>query len=237
MHPSTHDYQSYPSCQHIMPSGRLCQCPAKKGLPLCINHSRDRQRVRNLAKAREVKNYTNPKRPDFRPEEDLNAEIFESLHFPALEDTAAVNIVIGNAIRLLGGKHLSVRAFEAIVNACRIAEINLRKGNAFFRTEMHPQLVDTDPVTPFSDAEGFVTPEESNLKALHEKAKVECGAEGMNIARARTGLMDHMFDPLAYPGLKRADAAEQAYLDRKKEEEEKEEKKKRLKPPLVKQTA
>src|SRR5260221_13580998 len=89
------DYKSYPTCQHIMPSGRVCQCPQIEGTRLCINHSRDHQRVRNLTKARDIKDQSNPKRADYRPLDDLNAAIFDSLKFPVLEDSAAIAITVG----------------------------------------------------------------------------------------------------------------------------------------------
>ncbi|MEO5936733.1 MAG: hypothetical protein ABIP81_05930 [Terriglobales bacterium] len=187
----------YPTCQHIMPSGRLCQCPQIAGIRLCVNHSRDHQRLRNLAKAREVKNYANPKRPDFRPMDDLNAEIFDSLKFPALEDPAAIAITLTNAGRLLGGRHISVREAECLGNLCRIAEINLRKGNAFFRSDMPAGLTDNDPVKPFGDAEGFVMPEEGPIKASHEELKRDFGTDRANRVRTELGYNDHMLEPLA----------------------------------------
>ncbi len=188
----------YPTCQHIMPAGRLCQCPALAGIRLCINHSRDHQRLRNLVKAREVKNYSNPKHPEYRPMDDLNAEIFDSLKFPALEDTAAIAITLTNAGRLLGGRHISVREAECLGNLCRIAEINLRKGNAFFRTSDIPAgLTDNDPVKPFGDAEGFVLPEEQPIKASHQQLKQDLGADRANQVRTELGFNDHMFEPLA----------------------------------------
>ena len=192
-------YKSYPTCEHIMPSGRLCQCPQKDGTRLCINHSRDHQRLRNLTKAREIKLQTDPGRPGCRPEADLNAAIFDSLQFPALEDTAAISITISNAIRLLGGNHISARAYEGIINGCRIAEINLRKGHAFFHDKdyIQPGLTDTDPVKPFGDAEGFVLPEEHAAKDAHEFLKRDFGADRAHAIRTELGYNDHMLEPMA----------------------------------------
>jgi len=206
----------YPTCTHIMPSGRLCQCPAKDRTPLCINHARDRQRLRNLQRARQFKDKYNPKRPDFRPMDDINAQVFESMHFPPLEDRESVSITLSNAIRLLGAGHITARAYEGIVNACRIAEINLRKGNAFGSTyEMQPGLVDNDPIPPFGDPEGFVLPEESYAKQAHDELKSMMGEDEANLHRAGHNFMDHLYEPLDYPGLDPTAAAQQAYLDRK----------------------
>lgn len=213
----------YPTCTHIMPSGRLCQCPAKDRTPLCINHARDRQRLRNLQRARQFKDKYGPKRPDYRPQEDINAQVFESMHFPPLEDREAIAITLTNAIRLLGGGHITPRAYEGIVNACRIAEINLRKGNAFSSTyEMQPGLVDNDPIPPFGDAEGFVLPEESYAKQAHDELKQMMGADEANLHRAGYNFMDHLYEPLDYPGLDPTAAAQQAYLDRKQAQAERE---------------
>ena len=178
------------TCRHIIPSGRLCECPQIHGIRLCINHSRDHQRLRNLAKAREIKDLSNPKRADYRPLDELNAAIFDSLNFPALEDTAAIAITIGNAIRLLGGNHISARAYEGIINGCRIAEINLRKGHVFFHDKdyIQPGLTDTAPVKPFGDAEGFVLPEEHAARNAHEFLKSDFGADRAHAIRTHDQL-------------------------------------------------
>ena len=187
------------TCQHIMPSGRLCECPQILGTRLCINHSRDHQRLRNLAKAREIKLQGDPSRPGCRPEDDLNAAIFDSLQFPALEDTAAISITLSNAARLLGGHHISVRAAECITNMCRIAEINLRKGHAFFHDKdyIQPGLTDTDPVKPFGDAEGFVLPEEHVAHSAHQQLVADFGADRAHAIRTELGFNDHMLEPMA----------------------------------------
>ena len=171
------------TCRHIIPSGRLCECPQIHGIRLCINHSRDHQRLRNLAKAREIKDLSNPKRADYRPLDELNA---------------AISITISNAIRLLGGNHISARAYEGIINGCRIAEINLRKGMAFYHDKdyIQPGLTDTDPVKPFGDAEGFVLPEEHVAKNAHQQLVADFGPDRANAIRTELGFNDHMLEPM-----------------------------------------
>jgi hypothetical protein len=116
------DYRSYRTCQHVMTTGRLCQCPAIKSTSFCVNHTGDRQRRRNLDCARQLKRA----RSADSALDELNAEIFESLQLPALEEVADIPVVLSNTLHLIGGGHISVRAAEAIVSACRIAGITLR---------------------------------------------------------------------------------------------------------------
>jgi hypothetical protein len=106
-----------------MTTARLCQCPAIKSTRFCVNHSDDLQRRRNLAKARQLKRARDGAD---RPLDALNAEIFESLELPALEEAADIAVVLSNTTRLLGGGHISTRKAEAIITACRIAGVNLR---------------------------------------------------------------------------------------------------------------
>lgn len=70
---------------------------------------------------------------------------------------------------------------------------------------------------PFGDEEGFVLPEESNLKRLHEEAKRELGADVANESRAEFGNMPAVIDQLdpKYAHLPPSERARAAYRDLK----------------------
>jgi hypothetical protein len=182
-----------------MPSGRLCQAPAVANRACCIHHSRERQRQRNFAKAREVKDLSNPKRPeaDYRPIDDLNAAIWESLNIPTLDDSAAITIAATNVLRALGSHHLDPQRGKVMANLIHIAEINLRKGRAFNLTYDIPGgLTDHDPVRAFGDDHGFVLPEERSAHRAHQFLVRDFGPDRAHQVRTELGYNDHMSEPL-----------------------------------------
>lgn len=189
----------YPTCKHIMPSGRFCKAPREHNKPCCIHHNRERQRQRNLVKAREIKNLSDSKRPeaDYRPLDDLNAAIWESLNIPTLDDNEAITIAASNVLRAVGSYHIDPHRAKVMAHLIHIAELNLRKNKAFYHTYDIPGgVTDPDPVKPFGDDHGFVLPEEASAHRAHQHLVRDFGPERAHQLRTELGYNDHMLEPL-----------------------------------------
>ena len=125
----------YPTCQHIKTHGAMCESPALKGSRFCYFHQRDLERQSNLRQAREVKN---SRRNGHFTEDDLNAEILESLQLPLYEDANAIQVALSNLARAIAGHHIAERRAALLLSSLQIAVSNV--GN------LRLKLWNTDPV-------------------------------------------------------------------------------------------
>ena len=112
----------YPTCQHIKTHGAMCESPALKGSRFCYFHQRDLERQPNLRQAREVKN---SRRNGRFTEDDLNAEILESLQLPLFEDANAIQVALSNVARAIAGNHIAERRAALLLYSLQIAVTNV----------------------------------------------------------------------------------------------------------------
>ena len=124
----------YPICDHIKANGNTCESPAIKDSQFCYFHSRDRQRLRNLQQARDLKNH---RRKGHFTEDDFSAEILESLDLPLLEDGAAIQVALSGVLRAIAGHHIAERRGALLLYGLQIAVSNV--------THVRLKLLDTDP--------------------------------------------------------------------------------------------
>ena len=103
----------------------------------CYFHTRDRQRLNNLSQARDIKN---SQRKGRFTDDDLNAEVLESLHLPPLEDGAAIQVALSNLLRAIAGNHLKERRAALLLYGLQIAVSNL--------ANVHLELDESDPFAP-----------------------------------------------------------------------------------------
>lgn len=133
----------YPICQHVKTNGSVCESPALKDSSFCYFHQRDRQRLRNLQQAREVKLSRSRGRGT---EDDLNAEILESLQLPLLEDPAAIQVVLTNVARAIAGHHIAERRAALLLYGLQIAVSNVARVRTAPSSNDRFALNDADPI-------------------------------------------------------------------------------------------
>ena len=142
----------YPECDHILTNGRICGSPAIKGSNFCYYHTRDRQRLRNLQQARQVKlsRFHDPGHEDA-----LNAEVLESLHLPALDDGASIQVALTGVLRAIAAHHIRPRSAAQLLYGLQIAVSNLR--HVDINLDQNDPFAPTDPdpipdLNPLADA-------------------------------------------------------------------------------------
>ena len=108
----------YKTCNYVRTNGTVCQSPSLKGSHFCY---RDHQRLDNLRQPRTDKHTTKVPGRD-----DMDAEIFESLAIPVLEDAAAIQVATSNVLRALGAGHIRPRRAALMLYALQIAAMNLK---------------------------------------------------------------------------------------------------------------
>jgi hypothetical protein len=133
----------YPICQHVKTNGSVCESPALRDSVFCYFHQRDRQRLRNLQQAREVKLSRSRGRST---EDDLNAEILESLQLPLLEDPAAIQVVLTNVARAIAGHHIAERRAALLLYSLQIAVSNVARVRTAPFSSDRIALNDADPI-------------------------------------------------------------------------------------------
>jgi hypothetical protein len=133
----------YPICQHVKTNGSVCESPALKDSLFCYFHQRDRQRLRNLQQAREVKLSRSRGRST---EDDLNAEILESLQLPMLEDPAAIQVALSNVARAIAGHHIAERRAALLLYGLQIAVSNVGHLRLRLGGSDRIALNDADPI-------------------------------------------------------------------------------------------
>ena len=143
----------YPTCQHIKTHGAMCESPALKGSRFCYFHHRDLQRQSNFRQAREV---TTSRRKGHFTEDDLSAEILESLQLPLFEDANAIQVALSNLARAIAGNHIAERRAALLLYSLQIAVCNV--GNLRLKVfdtdrvalaDPHP-IADLNPLAPSS---------------------------------------------------------------------------------------
>ncbi|MGH9671497.1 MAG: hypothetical protein ACRD3A_15440 [Terriglobales bacterium] len=151
----------YPTCQHIKTKGAMCESPALKGSRFCYFHHRDLQRQSNFRQARDV---TNSRRKGHFTEDDLRAEILESLQLPLLEDGNAIQVALTNVARAIAGNHIAERRaalllYSLQIAVCNINNVHLKLWNSdsLALADPHP-IADLNPLAPASTR--VVAPEE-----------------------------------------------------------------------------
>ena len=133
----------YPTCQHVRTNGSVCESPALKDSVFCYFHQRDRQRLRNLQQAREVKLSRSRGRST---EDDLNAEILESLQLPLLEDPTAIQVALSNVARAIVGHHITERRAALLLYGLQIAVSNVGRIRTAPSSNDRIALNDADPI-------------------------------------------------------------------------------------------
>ena len=133
----------YPNCQHVKTNGSVCESPALKDSAFCYFHQRDRQRLRNLQQAREVKLSRSRGRGT---EDDLNAEILESLQLPLLEDPAAIQVALSSVARAIAGHHIAERRAALLLYSLQIAVSNIGGVRTAPLLNQRFALSDADPI-------------------------------------------------------------------------------------------
>ena len=143
----------YPTCQHIKTHGAMCESPALKGSRFCYFHHRDRERQSNFRQARDVKTH---RRKGAFTEDDLNAEILESLQLPLFEDANAIQVALSNVARAIAGNHIAERRAALLLYSLQIAvsnvnNVHLRLFNSdrLALADPHP-IADLNPLAPSS---------------------------------------------------------------------------------------
>lgn len=133
----------YPECDHIFTNGKACQSPALKGSDYCYFHHRDRQRLRNLQQAREVKlsRFHSPAEDDA-----LNAEILESLHFPLLEDGASIQVALSGLLRAIASGHIKDRRAALLLYGLQIAVSNISRVHYGLQRSSTYAIEDPEPI-------------------------------------------------------------------------------------------
>ena len=112
----------YPTCQHVKTHGAMCESPALKGSRFCYFHQRDLERQSNLRQARDLKL---SRRKEHFTEDDLNAEILESLQLPLFEDANAIQVALSNLARAIAGNHIAERRAALLLYSLQIAVSNV----------------------------------------------------------------------------------------------------------------
>jgi len=150
----------YPTCDHIKANGNTCESPAIKGSDFCYFHSRERQRVRNLQQARDLRI---GRRHGHFTEDDSSAEVLESLELPLLEDAAAIQVALSAVLRAIAGHHVKDRRGALLLYGLQIAASNV----AHVRLKLHDSdpfaLTDPDPIrhlNPLADPRTWLPTEE-----------------------------------------------------------------------------
>ena len=143
----------YPTCDHAKTSGTMCESPALKGSRFCYFHQRDLQRQSNFRQARDIKTH---RRNGHFTEDDLNAEILESLQLPLFEDANAIQVALSNLARAIAGNHIAERRAALLLYSLQIAVSNV--GNLRLKlfdfdrvalADPHP-IADLNPLAPSS---------------------------------------------------------------------------------------
>ena len=131
----------------------MCESPALKGSRFCYFHHRDLERQSNFRQAREV---TNSRRKGHFTEDDLHAEILESLQLPLLEDANAIQVALSNVARAIAGNHIAERRAALLLYSLQIAvsnvnNVHLRLFNSdrVALADPHP-IADLNPLAPSS---------------------------------------------------------------------------------------
>ena len=151
----------YPTCDHIKANGITCQSPAIKNSDFCYFHTRDRQRQANLRQAREVKL---SHRHGHFTEDDIDAEILESLELPLLEDANAIQVALSNLLRAIASNHLEERRAALLLYGLQIAVSNV--GNLRLKLFNTDPFALTDP-EPLSNLSPFAAADNRQLVTDH----------------------------------------------------------------------
>jgi hypothetical protein len=93
----------YPECSHVMPSGRNCQSPARRGGLFCIHHGHRHA----LAQANRARNH--------------------SVALPPLEDRAAIQMSIDAVLAAMAAHKISRREAATCLFAIQLASQNLAR--------------------------------------------------------------------------------------------------------------
>ena len=133
----------YPTCQHIKTHGAMCESPALKGSRFCYFHQRDLERQSNLRQARELKL---SRRNAHFTEDDLNAEILESLQLPLFEDANAIQVALSNVARAIAGHHIAERRAALLLYSLQIAVSNVGNLRLKLWNTDTVALADPDPI-------------------------------------------------------------------------------------------